>query len=64
MQYKMSFLDRLKVVVLVRDFEGANDTAALTHAYSLCGTHTIEVTQEGRHVVEVAKGTSLGISVC
>ena len=59
-QYKMSFLDRLNFVVTVRDFEGADDGAALAHAYSLCGTHTIEVTQAGRRVGEVAKGTSPG----
>lgn len=59
-QYKMAFLDKLNFVVTVRDFEGANDTAALAHAYSLCGTHAIAVTQADRRVGEVAKGASLG----
>ena len=53
----MDFLDKLDFVVTVRDFEGADDIAALAHAYALCGTHTIEVTQAGRHVGKVAKGT-------
>jgi hypothetical protein len=52
----MAFLDRLNVVVTVRDFEGADDAAALAHAESLCATHTIEVTQGERRVGEV-KGT-------
>lgn len=55
-QYKMAFFDKLDVVITVRDFEGADDIAALTHAFTLCGTHTIEVTQAGRRVGEVAKG--------
>jgi hypothetical protein len=59
-QYKMAFLDRLAFVVTVRDFEGKDDIAALAHAYSLCGTHAIEVTQGGRRVGEVAKGTQHG----
>jgi len=59
----MSFLDKLNFVVTVRDFEGADDVAALAHAYSLCGTHTIEITQAGRRVGEVAKGTLQEASV-
>ena len=34
-RYTMSFLDKLNFVVTVRDFEGADDVAALAHAYSL-----------------------------
>jgi hypothetical protein len=60
-QYKMAFLDKLNVVVTVRDFEGANDTAALAHAYSLCKTHTIEVTQAGRRIGEAEKGAFFGV---
>jgi hypothetical protein len=55
----MTFLDRLNVVVTVRDFDGTDDTAALAHAESLCATHTIEVTQAERRVGEV-KGTRRG----
>lgn len=62
LQYKMSFLDKLNFVVTVRDFEGADDSAALAHAYSLCGTHAIEITQADRRVGEIAKGASPGAS--
>ena len=62
-QYKMSFLDNLSVVITARNFEGADDSEALEHAYSLCGTHTIRVTQAGRHVGEAAKGTLRGAPV-
>jgi hypothetical protein len=54
--YRMAFLDKLDFAVTVRDFEGADDGAALAHAYTLCGTHRIVVTQAGRRVGEVAKG--------
>jgi hypothetical protein len=59
----MAFLDKLDFVVTVRDFEGKDDVAALAHAYSLCGTHTIEVTQGRRHVGEVAKGALSGAPI-
>ena len=62
-QYKMAFLDKLEFIVTVRDFEGADDIAALAHAYTLCGTHTIKVTQAGRHVGEVAKGALEGAPI-
>lgn len=52
----MSFLDKLDFVVTTRDFDAADDGGALAHAYSLCSTHQIAVTQEGRRVGEVAKG--------
>jgi len=52
----MSFLDKLDVVITVRDFDAVDDGAALAHAYTLCGTHHIAVTQDGRRVGEVAKG--------
>lgn len=52
-QYKLVFLDRLNVVITVRDFGGPDDTAALAYAKSLCATHTIEVTQAERSVGEV-----------
>ena len=55
-QYQMAFLDKLGFTVTVREFEGADDGAALAHAYTLCGTHRIAVTQAGRRVGEVAKG--------
>jgi len=55
-QYKMSFLDKLNFVVTVRNFDADTDTDALTHAYSLCGTHTINVIQADRRVGEVSKG--------
>ena len=61
--YKMAFLDRLDFIVTVRDFKGADDVAALAHAYTLCGTHTIRVTQAGRRVGEVSKGTLEWVSV-
>ncbi len=57
-QYKMSFLDKLSFVITVRDFDADNDIDALAHAYTLCATHTINVTQAGRRVGEVAKGVS------
>ena len=62
-QYKMAFLDKLEFIVTVRDFEGADDIAALAHAYTLCGTHTIKVTQAGRRIGEVAKGALEGAPV-
>lgn len=58
--YEMAFLDRLDFVVTRRNFDGEDDGAALAHAYGLCGTHRIAVTQDGRRVGEVAKGISLG----
>ena len=54
----MSFLDKLDVVITVRDFDAADDSAALAHAYTLCATHQIAVTQDGRRVGEVAKGAA------
>lgn len=54
-QYKIAFLDRLKVAIAIRDFEGADDAAALAHAETLCAGHTIEVTQAGRWVGEIQK---------
>jgi|KBSMisStandDraft_5_1062788.scaffolds.fasta_scaffold995182_1 hypothetical protein len=61
-QYKMAFLDKLDFIVTVRNFEGVDDIAALAHAYTLCGTHAINITQAGRRVGEVAKGTQEGAS--
>ena len=54
----MSFLDKLDFVVTARDFDAADDSGALAHAFSLCGTHQIAVTQDGRRVGEVAKGAT------
>ncbi len=54
----MSFLDKLDFVVTTRDFDAADDSDALAHAYTLCGTHQIAVTQDGRRVGEVAKGSA------
>jgi hypothetical protein len=54
----MSFLDKLDFVVTTRDFDAADDSVALAHAFSLCGTHQIAVTQDGRRVGEVAKGAT------
>jgi len=54
----MSFLDKLNFVVTTRDFDAADDGDALAHAYTLCGTHQIAVTQDGRRVGEVAKGAA------
>ena len=56
----MSFLDKLDFVVTTRDFDAADDGDALAHAYTLCGTHQIAVTQDGRRVGEVAKGAADG----
>lgn len=61
--YKMAFLDRVDFIVTVRDFKGADDATALAHAYTLCGTHTIRVTQAGRRVGEVSKGAAQEVSV-
>jgi len=58
----MSFLDRLDFVVTTRDFDAADDSDALAHAFTLCDTHQIAVTQGARRVGEVAKG-SRGTSV-
>ena len=55
-QYKMAFLDKKAFVVTVRDIDAADDIAALAHAYALCTTHMIAVTQADRRVGEVAKG--------
>jgi hypothetical protein len=55
----MTFFDRLNVAITARDFEGADDIAALAHAQSLCRTHAIKVTQGDRPVGEIAKGTVL-----
>ena len=55
-QYKMAFLDKMAFAVTVRDFDAADDIAALAHAYTLCTTHRIAVTQADRRVGEVAKG--------
>lgn len=52
----MAFLDKMAVVVTVRDFGAADDIAALAHAYTLCTTHWIAVTQADRRVGEVTKG--------
>ena len=62
-QYKMAFLDKLDFIVAVRDFEGVDDIAALAHAYTLCATHAIKVTQAGRQVGEVAKGALEGAPI-
>ena len=59
-KYKMAFLDKLDFAVTTRDFDAADDAAALAHAYTLCGTHQIAVTQDGRLVGEVAKGAVEG----
>jgi hypothetical protein len=59
----MAFLDKLEFAVTTRDFEAADDSAALAHAYTLCGTHQIAVTQDGRRVGEVAKGAIEGKGV-
>lgn len=53
----MSFLDRLDFVVTTRDFDAADDGDALAHAFTLCHTHQIAVTQGDRRVGEVAKGS-------
>jgi len=59
----MAFLDKLDFAVTVRDFDCADDSAALAHAYTLCGTHRIAITQAGRRVGEVAKGAAAGAQV-
>jgi len=59
-QYKMAFLDKLDFVVTTRDFNAPDDNGAIAHAYTLCGTHQIAVTQDGRRVGEVAKGSTAG----
>jgi hypothetical protein len=59
----MAFLDKRAFIVTVREFDADNDIAALAHAYKLCGTHTINVTQAERRVGEVAKGASAGASL-
>ena len=51
----MTFLDKKAFIVTVRDFDADNDIAALAHAYTLRGTHTINVTQADRRVGEVGK---------
>jgi hypothetical protein len=56
----MAFLDKMAFVITVRDFDAADDIAALAHAYTLCATHTIAVTQADRRVGEVAKGALTG----
>ncbi len=58
----MAFLDKLDVVITVRGFDAENDNAALAHAYTLCTTHQIAVTQNGRRVGEVAKGAAPQVS--
>jgi hypothetical protein len=56
----MAFLDKMAVVVAVRDFAAADDIAALAHAYTLCTTQRIAVTQADRRVGEVTKGALTG----
>lgn len=46
----------MNFVVAVRDFEAADDSAALAHVENLCATHTVQITEAGRWVGEV-KGT-------
>lgn len=55
----MSFLDKLDFVITTRDFDAADDGDALAHAFTLCATHQIAVTQNGRRVGEVAKGAAV-----
>ena len=55
--YRMSFLDRLNIPVVARDFVGPNDAAAIAHALTLCRTHTIEISHGDRHVARIPKGT-------
>lgn len=59
-QYKMAFLDKMTFVITVRDFDAADDIAALAHAYTLCTTQMIAVTQAKRRVGEVAEGSLIG----
>jgi hypothetical protein len=56
----MAFLDTMAFVVTVRDCDAADDIAALAHAYTLCTTQMIAVTQAERRVGEVAKGALIG----
>ena len=62
-QYKLTFLDKLDFIVAVQDFESANDIIALSHAYTLCGMHMIEVTHAGRRVGEITKDGPVGAFV-
>jgi hypothetical protein len=59
-QYKMALLDELALVITVRDFDAADDTAALAHAYAHCTTHMIAVTQAECRVGEVTKSALIG----
>jgi hypothetical protein len=59
----MTFLDKKALTVSKRDFDADNDIAALAHAFTLCGIHTIAVTEAGRRVGEVARGTLAGASL-
>jgi hypothetical protein len=55
-EYRMSFLDKLDVVILVRKHEAEDDAASIAHAHTICGTHRIVITQANRPVGEIAKG--------
>ncbi|MBA2589779.1 MAG: hypothetical protein H0U98_14270 [Alphaproteobacteria bacterium] len=59
----MTLLDKKAFIVSVRDFDADTDIAALAYAYTLCGTHTINVTQADRRVGEVARGSLAGASI-
>jgi|GraSoiStandDraft_4_1057263.scaffolds.fasta_scaffold8356704_1 hypothetical protein len=54
--YKMAFLDKYAFAVTARDFDGADDNAAMDHGLTLCGTHMIEITQADRLVARIPKG--------
>lgn len=55
-KYQMSFLDKVNLVITVRDYAGLNDDAALAHAHTLCATHKIVVHQADRYIGQVDKG--------
>lgn len=54
--YNMSFFDKLNVVVIERGFAERSDGDAIAHARTLCATHAIEITRDGRLVGRIPRG--------
>jgi len=54
--FEFRFLDKLDVVILMRDYTAGDDLAALSEAEKLSLTHTIEVWEGARKVARVQKG--------
>ena len=58
--YTLRFLDRIEFPVLRQRFVAADDSAAISHALTLCKTHLIELLQGERVIARIPKG-SLGL---